>query len=269
MSRRRPDDAPSDVLVLGYHAISDRWDADTTVTVAQFERQIATLLERGYVGVTFATALSTPPSGKVMAVTFDDAHRSIATVAFPHLQSLGVPATVFAPTDHIGTGEPTGWPGFERDACGPCADELICMDWDELRALVDAGWEIGSHGCTHPRLTELADVELRRELEESKRVLEERLGRPCPSLAYPYSDHDGRVVAATHAAGYRYAATIPVGGARPLPLRWPRVGVFRTDSQRRFELLTAASTRRFLATTTGNAVADAVRAAKAPRRRRG
>ena len=64
MSRRRPDDAPSDVLVLGYHAISDRWDADTTVTVAQFERQIATLLERGYVGVTFATALSTPHTVK-------------------------------------------------------------------------------------------------------------------------------------------------------------------------------------------------------------
>lgn len=256
------------MLVLAYHALSDAWDAVTTVTPASFRAQIERLLEAGYVGATFADAVTAPTAHKVLAVTFDDAHRSVLTVAFPILRELGLPATVFAPTDYVGAGKPTGWEGFERDATGPHAHELVCLDWDELRTLADAGWEVGSHTCSHPRLTRLDDRALADELQRSRAIIEERLGRPCPSLAYPYSDHDQRVVAATAAAGYRLAATIPVGGARPLPLRWPRVGVFRTDSMRRFALLTAPATRRFLATDAGNAVADAVRAAKALARRR-
>ena len=57
------------------------------------------------------------------------------------LRALGVVATVFAPTDHIGTGQPTGWEGFEHAAQGPHASELICMDWDQLRTVAAAGWE--------------------------------------------------------------------------------------------------------------------------------
>ena len=266
-SERVRDGAPEDVIVLAYHAVSDAWDGVTTVTPAQLRAHVELLLARGYVGATFSTAVGTPPPGKVLAITFDDAHRSVATVAFPLLRALGVPATVFAPTDHIGTGKPTAWAGFEEPAAGPHAAELICADWEQLRGLADAGWEIGSHTCSHPRLTGVDDDRLRDELARSRATLEERLERPCTSLAYPYSDHDTRVVAAANAAGYAYAATIPVGGASPLPLRWPRVGVFRTDSLGRFKLLTAPATRRFLATRTGDAVADAIRAAKALRRR--
>lgn len=264
-SPRPTEDAPRDVLVLAYHALSDDWDAVTTVTPAQFRAQLERLLAAGYVGTTFSRAVTAPPPGNVLAVTFDDAHRSVMTVAFPLLRDLGLPATVFAPTDWVGTGTPTGWPGFEADAAGPHAQELVCLDWDELGTLAEAGWEVGSHTCSHPRLTTLDDDALADELTRSRAVIEERLGRPCTSIAYPYSDHDGRVVAATAAAGYALAATIPVGGARPLPLRWPRVGVFRTDSPRRFALLTAPATRRFLATAGGNAIADGVRAAKALR----
>jgi peptidoglycan/xylan/chitin deacetylase (PgdA/CDA1 family) len=254
--------APLDVLVLAYHAVSDGWDAVTTVTPDCFRWQLEHLLERGYVGTTFDAALTTPPPGRVFAVTFDDAHRSVLDVAAPLLAERGVPATVFAPTDYVGTGEPTAWEGFEQYARGPHRDELVCLDWDELRGLADSGWEVGSHTCSHPRLTRLSDAALRDELTRSRALIEERLGRPCPSLAYPYSDVDSRVVAATAAAGYRQACTIPVGGSISLPLRWPRVGVFRTDSRRRFSLLTAFSTRTVLQSRSGRALADVVRGAK-------
>lgn len=260
--------APDDVLVLAYHAVSDAWDAETTVTVAQLRAQLEHLVARGYRGATFEQAVMSPPPGRVLAVTFDDAHRSVMTVAFPLLRELGLPGTVFAPTDWIGAGRPTDWAGFERDAAGPHAHELVCMDWDELAALADAGWEVGSHTCSHPHLTRLPDGQLRDELERSRAAIEERLGRPCRTLAYPYSDHDGRVVAATAAAGYVAAATIPMGGAQPYPLRWPRVGVFRHDSPRRFRLLTTPLVRQCLATTVGDAIADVPRAVKARWRRR-
>lgn len=261
------NDAPSDILVLAYHAISSEWDAVTTVTPVQLREQLEYLIARGYVGVTFEHALSVPPPGKVLAVTFDDAHHSVYTIAFPLLQKLGVAATVFAPTDYIGTGEPTAWDGFVSAAHGPHARELVCLDWHELRTLAGAGWEIGSHTCSHPHLTQLAAASVRDELVRSRELLEERLQRPCLSLAYPYSDVDGSVVAAAHAAGYAYGATVPVGSALSLPLRWSRLGVFRSDSSRRFKLISARGTRGFLATATGAATADGVRALKGQVRR--
>ena len=85
------------------------------------------------------------------------------------------------------------------------------MTWDRARrSSQDAGWEVGSHTRSHPRLSQVEDdAELADELEGSRRVCEERLGRPCQSIAYPYGDHDERVVAAAGRAGYRYGLTLP------------------------------------------------------------
>ena len=260
-------DVPRDVLVLAYHAVSEEWDAVTTVTPAQLVEQVRYLLGRGYASVTFERALSAPPPGKVLAVTFDDAHRSVFEIAFPLLRDLGAVATVFAPTDYIGTGEPTAWEGFADHARGPHGSELICMSWDQLREVGDAGWEIGSHTCSHPHLTRLPLIRLQDELVRSRALLQDRLQRPCRTLAYPYSDVDGGVVEAADAAGYAYAAMIPVGQALSLPLRWSRVGVFRTDSMGRFKLLTSRAARGFLATATGTVTADVVRATKGQVRR--
>ncbi len=109
--------------------------------------------------------------------------------------------------------------------------------------------------------------ELRDELVRSRALLEERLQRRCRTLAYPYTDLNGSVVDATEAAGYAYAATIPIGHMLSVPLRWSRVGVFRSDSPRRFKLLTSRAARGFLATSTGTMTADAVRSAKGQTRR--
>ncbi len=65
------------------------------------------------------------------------------------------------------------------------------MDWEDLRQLTDVGWEIGSHTCTHPRLTRLDDAALCIELEGSRNDCLENIGR-CDSLAYPYGDVDER-----------------------------------------------------------------------------
>lgn len=258
---------PSDVLVLAYHAVSDQWDAVTTVSTAQLERQIRYLLGCGYQSVTFDRALTAPPAGKVLAITFDDAHRSVYEIAFPLLRSLGTVATVFAPTDFVGTGRPTDWEGLVQDAHGPHAREMICMDWDELRTVADARWEVGSHTCSHPHLTRLSSTDLRRELVESRQMIEQQLDRACRTLAYPYSDVDARVVEAAGAAGYAFACTIPIGHALSLPLRWSRVGAFRNDSPMRFRVLTSRACRGFLATATGTMAADLVRYGKGQARR--
>src|SRR4051812_47434883 len=96
----------SGVLVLCYHALSERWAAALSTTPDLFERQLSLLLERGYEPVTFTAAVRGVGGKRVVAVTFDDAYRSVLDLAHPIMERLGVPGTVFAPTDWVGRDEP-------------------------------------------------------------------------------------------------------------------------------------------------------------------
>lgn len=226
----------SDPLVLCYHAVSADWSADLSVTPEALERQLALLQSRGYRGATFERAVANQPGPKTVAVTFDDAYRSVIDLARPILDRFGFSGSVYVPTAFAGTERPMSWPGIEEWLGGPHEGELVPMSWEELRELADAGWEVGSHTRTHPRLPELGDAELAGELRESREECEEMLGRPCSTIAYPYGGVNDRVVAATRAAGYREAGSLPVRHHRPRPLEWPRIGVYNGDADWRFRL---------------------------------
>ena len=226
-----------DVLVLCYHAISERFPAALSVTPDAFERQLAILKRAGYRGATFADAVRAT-SGRVVAITFDDAYLSELTLAKPLLDAVGYPATVYAPTAYLDTPErPLKWDGIEQWHGGEHESELLPMSWAQLGELAEAGWEIGSHTRTHPHLDRVEDdTELRDELVESKATVEQRLGRDCTTLAYPYGEYDERVIAAAGAAGYAAAGTLPARLHPARPLAWPRVGIYRGDDERRFRL---------------------------------
>jgi peptidoglycan/xylan/chitin deacetylase (PgdA/CDA1 family) len=222
-----------DLLVLCYHGVSESWPADTSVRPADLEEQLRAFAERGYRGATLADALVSPPGERVLAVTFDDAHRSVHELAAPIMARLGIPGTVFVPTDYAGGDRPMGWEGYDSWLGTEHEDELLCMSWEQLGELRDAGWEIGSHTCSHPRLSQADDATIAAELSESRRVCEERSGAPCVSFAYPYSDYDARAVQAVADAGYRFAVSVPRRPTAPLPLEWPRVGVSHGEGARR------------------------------------
>jgi peptidoglycan/xylan/chitin deacetylase (PgdA/CDA1 family) len=222
------------LLVLCYHAVSEDWDAALSVTPDDFRRQLTALVQRGWTGATFSDAVLDPPARKTLAVTFDDAFDSVRTRAAPILAELGLPATVFVPTDWPGR-KPMHWPEIEHWVGTRFEPELTPMTWDDLRALAGAGWEIGAHTCSHPRLPEVDPDRLRHELAESRAVCEREMGQPCRSIAYPFGHADDRVRAATAAAGYEVAAGLSPGAwvARDR-FDWPRVGVWHGEAQRRF-----------------------------------
>ena len=176
-------------------------------------------------------------------MTFDDAHRSVLELAYPILERLGLPGTVFVPTAYATARRPLDWPGIDKWLGGPHERELECMSWDELRWLCDAGWEIGSHTCTHPRLTKVDGATLRAELVDSRVACEAELGAPCRSLAYPYSDYDARVVSAAREAGYSVAAIVAMPSRIPLPLQWPRVGIYNDTADWRFRVRVSPTVR--------------------------
>lgn len=236
----------SDVLVLCLHALSDRWAAPLSTTPQRLEDLLTCLVGKGYRGATFHEAITAPPAEKTLAVTFDDGYRSVYELALPILDRLELPATAFIATDFVGADEPMAWPGIEHWLDGPHASELLPMGWEELGRLAASGWEIGSHTRSHPRLTELPAADLESELEGSRQVCEERLGRPCRTLAYPYGDVDARVAKATRGAGYTAAAGLVERTHPPEPFLWPRVGVYQRDRLRRLRLKTSPAVRRLL-----------------------
>jgi peptidoglycan/xylan/chitin deacetylase (PgdA/CDA1 family) len=162
-----------DVLVLCYHAISERFPAALSVTPGAFERQLGLLKRAGYRGVTFAEAMQVS-AGRVVAVTFDDAFLSVVERAKPLLDSVDYPATVYAPTAYLDTPQrPLEWEGIDQWHGGEHEHELLPMSWDQLGELAEVGWEIGSHTCTHPHLHQVRDdAQLRAELVDSKQTVE-------------------------------------------------------------------------------------------------
>ena len=229
-------------LVLAYHAVSERWPADLAISPDRLRNQLE-LLRRGYVGATFAQVVRGEVGAKAVAVTFDDGFRSVHRYALPLLSKLGLPATVFVPTGPIGMQLPVRWPGLDEWMGTPYEEELAPLSWDELRLLRNAGWEVGSHTVSHPRLTQLNDEELASELSESRQHCTKEMGRPCESLAYPYGDYDARVQAAAQDAGYSGAASIDRPGP-PNPFDWPRIGVYPVDGALRFRLKASPTVRR-------------------------
>ena len=200
-----------------------------------------------------------------MAVTFDDAYLSVLELAKPIMDRLGLVGTVFVPTDYPERDEPMAWPGIDHWVGGPHEAELRPMNWEQLRRLAEEGWEIGSHTCSHPHLTELDIDSLDRELIVSRTECERHLGRPCLTVAYPYGDYDERVAAAAGRAGYQAACTLPARFHEARPLEWPRVGVYHTDDDRRFRLKVSPLLRRLRSSRAWSAVDGAGGALEARR----
>jgi peptidoglycan/xylan/chitin deacetylase (PgdA/CDA1 family) len=73
---------------------------------------------------------------------------------------------------------------------------------------------IGSHTLSHPILPTIDDETLEREVRDSRRVLEQRLGRTIDLFCYPNGTQDERVHAAV-ARHYRAAVTTRYGLVAP------------------------------------------------------
>jgi peptidoglycan/xylan/chitin deacetylase (PgdA/CDA1 family) len=155
--------------------------------------------------------------------TFDDGYRDNVEVALPILEERGVLATFFLVPTLFG-------------ATFPGRSNHRVMELGLARELVARGHEIGAHSLTHRRLTRLSEIEARREIEASRRELEDELCVAVTSFAYPKGDHDEGVRAMVAASGFRVAATVREGlvSSEPDWLAIPRVSVRPSESMLAF-----------------------------------
>jgi peptidoglycan/xylan/chitin deacetylase (PgdA/CDA1 family) len=249
MSQRQTDAAGvPDRLVLGYHFVSSLRPSKLAVTASQLRRQLASLVARGYEAVTFHEMSTRSAARRIVAPTFDDGEFCVLDRGLPVLEELGLVATMFVPVARVGT------PNH--------------VSWDDISLLSSRGWEIGSHTVTHARLTELDDKALDDELRCSREAIEERLGLPCRSIAYPYGAVDRRVRDAAARAGFT-AGCVTDGRLRGTdPLRWSRVGIDGRDPHVVFLAKTSAAGRAVRASALGRGLNAVGRSARSLRRLR-
>jgi peptidoglycan/xylan/chitin deacetylase (PgdA/CDA1 family) len=163
--------------VLGYHHVHDGEDSFFRTWPESLRLQMKLLREAGYVPATpdRRTGLE-GAGGRPALVTFDDAYQDFRQFAWPILESLQVPATLFVIADAIG-----GWNDW--DDLAPRRHRHLTAG--ELRQLHAAGVVIGSHTCSHRPLVRLSDSELESELRDSRHRLEDLIGGAVTTLAYP------------------------------------------------------------------------------------
>ena len=199
------------VVVLMYHKIA-RPSAGTNlpslyVHPRQFARQMDELLAAGIPCIPFGElpgAAASAANG--FCLTFDDGFLNVFDHALPVLQKRGLRSIQFIVGSLIGRQDE-----WDR-AIGEPPQTL--MDEGQIREWLAAGQEIGSHTLTHPHLTRLSIEEARREIFDSKKLLEDRFGREIKHFCYPYGDHDAAIRDLVGEAGYASACTVQFDAVR-------------------------------------------------------
>jgi peptidoglycan/xylan/chitin deacetylase (PgdA/CDA1 family) len=90
----------------------------------------------------------------------------------------------------------------------------LMLTWEEVRIMHRAGVSFGSHTVTHPILSKIPMEKAREEVERSKQLIEERLGAPVQTFAYPNGTAEDFNVATKQMlkeAGYLCAVTTIFG----------------------------------------------------------
>lgn len=217
--------AVAGIRSLCYHRIGGPLELGVTrVGRSVFERQMRALAETGWRTLTlsdFETPRTTHDAPRTFFLTFDDGYASLAEHAYPVLADLGFTATTFLITDYVG--RENGWDvryTWRR---------LRHLDWPEIQRWKARGFDFGSHGAAHRRLTWLDDAAAGKEVGRSRETLVSRLGAGAGhAIAYPFGAVDKRIERLAAAAGYG----LGFGGVRGdagSPLHLPRVPVYMWD----------------------------------------
>jgi peptidoglycan/xylan/chitin deacetylase (PgdA/CDA1 family) len=209
--------------ILMYHAVDTKPDPlFVQVTPGRLRQQLQMLHRLGLHGVAVRELRERRSRrARVVGLTFDDGYADFATTAVPILAEFGFSATVFMVAGQVGGGNDWDPPPHRP-----------LMTAEQLRAVHEAGHEIGSHGMRHVRLPGLPREALEEELGASRAALERIVQSPVAGFCYPYGELNPETVAAVRDT-YDYACAVK---SPPQVSDWslPRFHVGEVDGPLRF-----------------------------------
>jgi peptidoglycan/xylan/chitin deacetylase (PgdA/CDA1 family) len=180
---------PRRIAILAYHSLDENGSVLSTPP-AVFAEQMRILAELD-VDIVNMNEISqrinqTSASKPIVAITFDDGFRNIYEHGLPVLQSCGFTATVYLVTDYCG--KANSWPSQPRTIL-----RQPLLNWNQIKEMREGGIEFGSHTRTHPYLTTLSPSQAEEEMVASKNAIEDAIGCPVETFAYPYGVYNNSV----------------------------------------------------------------------------
>jgi peptidoglycan/xylan/chitin deacetylase (PgdA/CDA1 family) len=184
-----------EVPIFMYHHIADSpTSSEYYVPPAKFDVEMKLLHDWGYTTITtsmLVTAItqgaSLPP--RPIIITFDDSWGSQYTNAFPAMRKYGFTGVLYTVVGYIN--KPSGLP-----------TDPSYLTTDQLKEMAAAGWEIGSHTETHQNIIVMSGDQMHFEIVQSRKDLEQELGVPILTFAYPFGGANSAITDYVHFAGY-------------------------------------------------------------------
>lgn len=188
----------------------------------RLKRLLTDLKTAGYRFISLSDILNPDADEESVALTFDDGFRSFYHNAFPVLQELQVPATVFIPVGFIGKAASWEYSSFLR--------KTMHMTEEQVTEISKAGVEIGSHGFSHIDLTSVSERFVKLELQKSKKGLEGLLGKRVRFISFPFGRFSKLVEGLAVGAGYERGFSLSFLKRSRYEFTVPRHAVYATDS---------------------------------------
>ncbi len=179
--------------ILLYHHVSTNFETQNSrynIPPEKFEEQIKWLFDNGYQTITISQLTHLIYYGgeipqRPVVITFDDGNIDNYEYALPILKKYGFVATFYVVETYVNGAD--------------------MISTDQVKELIQEGWEIGSHSKTHPHLPAISEELLPAEIRLSKLNLEEKLGVPINSFAYPFGEINDNIIRLTSSYGYKSA----------------------------------------------------------------
>lgn len=205
------------------HHIGNKKRNKWRVKKDDFAKQMAWFKENGWHSFTMSELIASQKSlpQKSFVLTFDDGYEDNYTCAFEILQKYQFKATIYL----VPNKQENDWEPFvDKDF-----DKLLSTQ--QIQIMQESGLiEFGAHTTRHSNLTRLDDIEMAKEIEDSKKYVEAITGQPCQSFAYPYGKYNDKIVDKVKQVGYESAVSVKRGIFDNNLFEIKRVGILGTES---------------------------------------
>ncbi len=180
--------AAGHIVVLQYHHFGSKTPPATSITLEWFEQHLQYLEKNNFKIWDLEKSLAYIRDGislpeKCVAITIDDAYRSVYSEAYPRLKKRKWPFTVFVTSE-----------GVDRK-------HAIYMTWEQMREMQSSGVTFAAHSHSHPYLVRRNRNEndhqwkerVATEIKISRQRIFKELGAGSRLFAYPYGEYNLKI----------------------------------------------------------------------------
>jgi len=192
-------------LILMYHSIANN-DVFFTVELEMFEKQMNYLKNNNYNVIKLSDLVdileySKEIPKKTVILTFDDGYQDNYNNAFPILKKYNFPASIFLITGLIG-----------KEINNSQNIPLMALNWEQIKKMYQSGLiDFQPHTVSHQKFNEMKLDEIKKEIINSKKLIEEELNKKCEFFAYPRGWYNKEIINILERNGFKAARTIENG----------------------------------------------------------